>query len=57
MLRTHRPVVAAASYHTPDHIWQIPEYLLSVLGPCDLYAGHDPKWWHHIHFVAVPISG
>jgi FkbM family methyltransferase len=54
LLSEMRPVVAVAAYHTPDHLWQIPRYLLDTLGPCRLYAGHDPAWVFHLHFIAVP---
>jgi len=54
LLRETRPVVAVAAYHTPEHLWQIPRYLLETLGPCRLYAGHDPAWNFHLHFIAVP---
>ena len=54
LLREARPVVAVAAYHTPDHLWQIPRFLLDTLGPCRLYAGHDPAWVFHLHFIAVP---
>jgi FkbM family methyltransferase len=54
LLREMRPVVAVAAYHTPDHLWEIPQYLLDTLGPCRLYAGHDPAWLFHLHFIAVP---
>lgn len=54
LLREMKPVVAVAAYHTPEHLWQIPRFLLETLGPCKLYAGHDPAWVFHIHFIAVP---
>jgi FkbM family methyltransferase len=54
LLREAQPVVAVAAYHTPDHLWQIPRFLLDALGPCRLYAGHDPDWVFHLHFIAVP---
>jgi FkbM family methyltransferase len=54
LLREMKPVVAVAAYHTPEHLWQIPRFLLDTLGPCRLYAGHDPAWVFHLHFIAVP---
>jgi FkbM family methyltransferase len=54
LLREARPVVAVAAYHTPEHLWQIPRFLLDTLGSCRLYAGHDPAWVFHLHFIAVP---
>ena len=57
LLRETRPVVAVAAYHTPEHLWQIPRFLLDTLGPCRLYAGHDPAWVFHLHFIAVPERG
>lgn len=54
LLQTHRPVVAVAAYHTPGHVTEIPAFLLKALGPCRLYAGHDPQWKFHIHYIAVP---
>ena len=54
MLEIHRPVVAVAAYHKPGHIVEIADFLLSALGPCRLYAAHDPAWVFHIHYVCVP---
>ncbi len=54
LLREHRPVVAVAAYHCPEHVVEIPEYLTQALSPCRLYAAHDPAWHFHIHYVAVP---
>lgn len=48
-----RPTLALASYHCAEHIWRIPLRACALLGPCRLYAAHDPAWVHHIHFIAV----
>lgn len=53
-LRRDRPLLAIASYHTPAHIWQIPLKAAELLGPCRVYAGHDPKWIHQIHYLFAP---
>lgn len=54
-LGAFRPIVAACGYHKPEHMAEVPEYLMDVLGPCDLYASNDPHWHFHTHFIAVPI--
>lgn len=54
LLATSRPVVAVAAYHTPEHVVEIAEFLVRTLGPCRLYAAHDPNWIFHIHYIAVP---
>lgn len=54
LLRRCRPVVAVAAYHTPEHIAEIADFLCETLGPCRLYAAHDPSWVFHIHYIAVP---
>jgi FkbM family methyltransferase len=54
LLRECRPVVAVAAYHTPEHIVGIADFLCETLGPCRLYAAHDPNWVFHIHYIAVP---
>jgi FkbM family methyltransferase len=54
LLRECRPVVAVAAYHTPEHIVGIADFLCETLGPCRLYAAHDPDWVFHIHYIAVP---
>jgi FkbM family methyltransferase len=53
-LRKNRPVVAVAAYHKPEHLVEIADFLLETLGPCQLYAAHDPSWVFHIHYIAVP---
>lgn len=53
LVQRDRPGLALASYHRPEHIWQIPLRAAALLGRCRLYAAHDPAWVHHIHFLAV----
>ena len=53
-VRRDHPLLAIASYHTPEHIWEIPLLAAELLGPCRIYAGHDPKWIHQIHYLLVP---
>jgi FkbM family methyltransferase len=43
MLRCHRPVVAVAAYHKPEHLIEIADFLMETLAPCKLYAAHDPQ--------------
>lgn len=54
LLRSQRPVVAVAAYHKPEHMAEIAEFLHAALTPCRIYAGHDPSWIFHIHYIAVP---
>ncbi len=51
-----RPVIAACGYHKPEHMVEIPEFLLKHLAPCSLYAGNDPYWLFHTHYIAIPLE-
>ncbi|MEM1139627.1 MAG: hypothetical protein AAGH45_07060 [Pseudomonadota bacterium] len=54
VLRRQRPVVTVAACGLPDHLWEIPFFLASELGPMDLYAlpGEGPT--NLLTYHAVP---
>lgn len=53
-VRHDRPALALASYHRPEHIWEIPLKAAELLGDCHVFAAHDPKWVHQIHYLILP---
>lgn len=54
LIEEGRPTIACAAYHKPEHLTQIADFLQERLAPCKIYAGHDPKCWWHVHYIAVP---
>ena len=49
-----RPTMAVCGYHKPEHMVDVPRFLLDNLSPCRLYASGDPDWVWHTHYIAVP---
>lgn len=53
-IRTQRPVVIAAGYHTPNHLWQVPTRLARTTTDYRLFLrAHDAEGWDTFCY-AVP---
>jgi FkbM family methyltransferase len=54
-ITTHRPVVAACVYHTPQHLWEIPMFLHDLMPDAKLYLRpHMAEGWDTVCYAVPP---
>jgi FkbM family methyltransferase len=53
-IQRFHPKLAIACYHTPDHIWKIPDFVLSLRKDYKLYLRHYSEGWADTVMYFIP---